>query len=432
MLKKNIISEFFKNYFDIKIDTENIGNIKTNTKDIENRDIFVAIRGGNDYIEEALERGASLVVYDRKNIEKKDERYILVEDSIKFLQEAAKFYRKKLSLKVIGITGSNGKTTTKDVLYMMLKNKYKVKKTEGNLNNHIGVPITLLNLEETDEIIVLEMGMSGFGEIDLLSAISKPDYGIITNIGDSHLEYLKTKENIFKAKTEMLPYIKEKLIINGDDFYLKNLNGIKIGYTNINDIYAEKLEINENGTNFDLYIKGKKYNAFTNLIGVHNISDIMLAFATALELGIKEEEILEIIKNLELSKMRFQKIEKGEDIYINDAYNASPVSMRYSIESFDKIYNDRYKIAILGDMLELGEDSKKMHEDLYENIKKSKLNEVYLYGKEMKFLYEKFNNEVNIFYFNEKKDIKSKLEKITEKKAILLKGSRGMKLEEII
>lgn len=432
MLKKNIISEFFKNYFDIKIDTENIGNIKTNTKDIENRDIFVAIRGGNDYIEEALERGASLVVYDRKNIEKKDERYILVEDSIKFLQEAAKFYRKKLSLKVIGITGSNGKTTTKDVLYMMLKNKYKVKKTEGNLNNHIGVPITLLNLEETDEIIVLEMGMSGFGEIDLLSAISKPDYGIITNIGDSHLEYLKTKENIFKAKTEMLPYIKEKLIINGDDFYLKNLNGIKIGYTNINDIYAEKLEINENGTNFDLYIKGKKYNASTNLIGVHNISDIMLAFATALELGIKEEEILEIIKNLELSKMRFQKIEKGEDIYINDAYNASPVSMRYSIESFDKIYNDRYKIAILGDMLELGEDSKKMHEDLYENIKKSKLNEVYLYGKEMKFLYEKFNNEVNIFYFNEKKDIKSKLEKITEKKAILLKGSRGMKLEEII
>jgi len=431
MSEKKIILDFLKKY-NIKFDIKNINKVKTNTKELNENDIFIAIRGGNDYIKEALERGASLVVYDRKNIKEKDERLLYVEDSIHFLQEISKYYREKLDVKVIAITGSNGKTTTKDIVYDILKNKYKVKKTRGNLNNHIGVPITLLDLTAEDEIIVLEMGMSALGEIELLSDIAKPDYGIITNIGDSHLEYLKTRENIFKAKTEMIPYIKNKLIVNGEDEYLKDLNGIKIGNLKENNIYYENIKINEEGTTFDLFIKGKKYEAKTNLIGVHNIFNILLAIATALEFNIKEEEILNFIKNIELSKMRFQKIEIENNIYINDAYNASPLSMKYAIESFDKLYNDKYKILVLADMLELGENSKIMHEKLEDEIKKCKVNSIYLYGKEMKNLYEKIKKMENVFYFNKKEEIIEKIKSIKENKAILLKGSRGMKLEEII
>ena len=210
----------------------NINKVSMNSKEIQENDLFVAIRGGNNYINEALEKGA-YAVYDDINA-KIDERYtdraFYVNDSVLFLQEFAKKWREVLDIKVIGITGSNGKTTVKDITYQLLSAKYKGKKTEGNYNNHIGLPFTLLRLEKDDEFIILEMGMSGFGEIDLLGKISNPDISIITNIGESHLEFLHTKKNVFKAKTEIVPYTKEVLIINGDDEYLKNIenNRLKI------------------------------------------------------------------------------------------------------------------------------------------------------------------------------------------------------------
>ena len=207
----------------------NIKKVLMNSKEVEKDDLFVAIRGGNKFAGEALEKGA-YVIYDDENLqieEKFNKKAFHVKDSIEFLQEFAEKWRKNLNLKVIGITGSNGKTTVKDMIYHLLSVKYKGKKTEGNYNNHIGLPFTLLRAEKDDDFIILEMGMSDFGEIDLLGKISSPDISVITNIGESHLEFLKTKKNVFKAKTEIVPHTRETLVINGDDEYLKDIDDRK-------------------------------------------------------------------------------------------------------------------------------------------------------------------------------------------------------------
>ena len=236
-------SEVFQSFFDEgKISDFEIKDILINSKELKKNDVFVAIRGGNSFVNEALEKGA-FAVYDSEAV-KIDEKYakhaFFVKDSIEFLQKFAGEWRKNLDIKVIGITGSNGKTTVKDMIYHLLSQKYKGKKTEGNYNNHIGLPFTLLRTEKDDEFIILEMGMSGFGEIDLLGKITSPDINVITNIGESHLEFLKTKENVFLAKTEIIPYIKDMLVINGDDEYLKNVKA-----ENIEVVRALSLENNK-------------------------------------------------------------------------------------------------------------------------------------------------------------------------------------------
>ncbi|MDO5088724.1 MAG: UDP-N-acetylmuramoyl-tripeptide--D-alanyl-D-alanine ligase [Leptotrichiaceae bacterium] len=435
-----------------------INKISMNSKEIEDGDLFIAIRGGNKFVNEALEKGA-YVVYDDKGSEIEENyknKSFFVNDTILFLQEFAKKWRKALNVKVIGITGSNGKTTVKDMTYQFLSSKYKGKKTEGNYNNHIGLPFTLLRLEKDDEFIILEMGMSGFGEIAILGEIARPDISIITNIGDSHLEFLHSRENVFKAKTEILPYTKETLIINGDDEYLKKLekNTLKIikvlntgnEEKKINkenpDFYYSNVNFNENGTDFYLkYFEEKKEiiheKSFkTNVLGQHNILNITMAIAAAKECGVENKYIEETVNNIKLTDMRFQIMERGDTVYINDAYNASPSSMEKSLETFSEIYNDRVKIAVLGDMLELGERELELHSSLSEVIKRIKVDKIYLYGMRMKSLYNKlqenYGNEREVRYFSYKNEIKEKLKEITGRRAILIKGSRGMKLEEII
>ena len=503
----------------------NINKVSMNSKEIQENDLFVAIRGGNDYINEALEKRA-YAVYDDINA-KIDERYtdraFYVNDSVLFLQEFAKKWREVLDIKVIGITGSNGKTTVKDITYQLLSAKYKGKKTEGNYNNHIGLPFTLLRLEKDDEFIILEMGMSGFGEIDLLGKISNPDISIITNIGESHLEFLHTKKNVFKAKTEIVPYTKEVLIINGDDDYLKDVESNRLKIVKAlkeserkfggNDDKTEKdsedkqyqqenmskgqeskselgrgqgeqfqkenknfyfyygdVRFDEKGTHFSLKYNGNdknntdinidnmnknrnengeiERNFNTNLLGEHNILNLTMGIAVAKQFDIDDKTIEETVKNINLTNMRFQIIEKENTVYINDAYNASPASMRKSLETFSKIYNDRIKIVVLGDMLELGEKELELHSELSETIEQCKLDKIYLFGERMKSLYsklkgnfekenEKGNKKENfekkeVFHFSDKNLIKEELKKVTDKKAVLIKGSRGMKLEEII
>ncbi len=520
----------------------NINKVSMNSKEIQENDLFVAIRGGNNYINEALEKGA-YAVYDDINA-KIDERYtdraFYVNDSVLFLQEFAKKWREALDIKVIGITGSNGKTTVKDITYQLLSAKYKGKKTEGNYNNHIGLPFTLLRLEKDDEFIILEMGMSGFGEIDLLGKISNPDISIITNIGESHLEFLHTKKNVFKAKTEIVPYTKEVLIINGDDDYLKDIENNRLKIVKVlkeserkfggnNDkteknsedkqyqqenknsyFYYGDVRFDEKGTHFSLKYNEKENsenmfknmnninsmdknnididntdmesinninsingndknntninidninkninengeierNFNTNLLGEHNILNLTMGIAVAKQFDIDDKTIEETVKNINLTNMRFQIIEKENTVYINDAYNASPASMRKSLETFSKIYNDRIKIVVLGDMLELGEKELELHSELSETIEQCKLDKIYLFGERMKSLYsklkgnfekenEKGNKKENfekkeVFHFSDKNLIKEELKKVTDKKAVLIKGSRGMKLEEII
>ena len=443
-----------------------INRIVMNSKEIRNKDLFVAIRGGNNFINEALEKGA-YVVYDNKNViidEKFKDNVFLVNDSVLFLQQFAKKWREALDIKVIGITGSNGKTTVKDIIYHLLSKKYKVKKTEGNYNNHIGLPFTLLRAEKDDDFMILEMGMSDFGEIELLGDIAQPNISIITNIGESHLEFLKTKENVFKAKTEILPYTRDVLITNGDDKYLKEINKFKnrddkeiknVKILNMKrnefkektlDFYYDVFTFNEFESEFNLkYFEEKLYKKVdkkykTNLLGEHNILNAAIAIATVKQFDLDDMYIEKGLENIELTNMRFQKIEIKNKIYINDAYNASPLSMKKSLETFSKIFNNMEKIVVLGDMLELGEKEIEYHENLLNDIQKAQINKVYLFGNRMKALYKKLleQKEIDgikqkeIIYFENKQDIINKIDETNIEKAILVKASRGIKLEEVI
>ena len=410
-----------------QLNLDKIENIIMDSRKVQKGDLFFAINNGNKYINEVLEKGASIVVAD--NYLGDDKRVFKVLNTVEFMQKFAKEYREALGLKVIAITGSNGKTTTKDMIYSVLSRKYITKKTEGNYNNHIGLPFTILQLKEKDEIVVLEMGMSGFGEIDLLSSIAKPDIGVITNIGDSHLEFLKTRENVFKAKTELLNYVSsENTYIIGDDQYLKNVVGNKIGFSRENNFVIEDFIDSNDGMSFK--VENSEYTL--NLNGKHNALNAGIAIAIGKRFGLTSEEIKEGLKNLHLTPMRFQKIEKEDVIYINDAYNASPISMEYSLNTFDKLYNNMKKIVVLGDMLELGEKEIEFHREIIEKALSIKCDKIYLYGERMKKAYDLLEKNDKIRCFNNKENIVKLIANEIEKIAVLLKGSRGMKLEEII
>lgn len=417
-----------------KMDNERlVTSVVMDSRLIEKGALFFAINNGNSHIEEALKMGASLIIADR--YDGNDDRVIKVLDTVEELQKIAKNYREKLDIKIIAITGSNGKTTTKDIISAICSQKFKTKKTEGNYNNHIGLPYTLLQLREDDEVAVLELGMSSLGEIKKLCKISTPDIGVITNIGDSHMEHLKTRENVFKAKTELVPYIKqENLFLYGDDIFLRKLNGIKVGFGKEND-YLIKIA-NEDRGGIEFYLNREKYH--TNLNGVHNCINSSIAIAVAKLLGIEKTLIDSSLDKLVLTKMRFEKIQKESDLYINDAYNASPISMKYALETFDNLYSDRYNIAVLGDMLELGEKELEFHKEIIIEATKKQIKEIILYGKIMLEAFERLQDEgmedlEKVRYIKDKSEIKNYIISHQNlEKAILLKGSRGMKLEEII
>lgn len=422
----NILDEIFG----IKsvVGKNEIAHVVMDSRKVQKGDLFFAINNGNSYIDDVLDKGAALVIAD--NYKGNDKRVIKVDNTIKCMQELAKKYRKALNIKIIAITGSNGKTTTKDIIYSILSQEFVTAKTMGNLNNHIGVPFTILQLDNKYEVAVLELGMSGFGEIELLSDIAQPDIGIITNIGDSHLEFLKTRENVFKAKTELVKYItKENLIIFGDDPFLKTLDGIKVGYENNNNYQIKDFNDSDEGLSFKL--DKDKYDIALN--GKHNCINAAIAVVIGKKLKVPYEKIKDGLKNLELTPMRFQKIEKENILYINDAYNASPISVNFSLETFDKLYNDTLKIIVLGDMLELGEKEIEYHKNIIEKALNVHTDKVYLYGERMRKAWEIVHeNKERIFHFTEKEEIKKLILKEQKKTSVLLKGSRGMKLEEII
>ncbi|WP_319371461.1 UDP-N-acetylmuramoyl-tripeptide--D-alanyl-D-alanine ligase [uncultured Ilyobacter sp.] len=426
------IIDLLRDYFPGKkiLESMDITDICMDSREIKKGSLFFAIKGGNKHVEEAIKKGAALAVYDSKNLLISDERAIFTEDTVSFMQKLARDYRKSNGIKVVAITGSNGKTTTKDMVYSVLSQRFRTQKTQGNHNNHIGLPYTILKAQPEDEVMVLEMGMSGFGEIDLLCTIALPDYGIITNIGESHLEYLQNKENVFKAKGELLKYVdNQNTIIFGDDHYLKNVPGIKVGYGDENTFKISEFIESDKGAEFKL--GGKTYRIPVN--GEHNVINASFAVALGLKMGLAVSEIEKGLEELELTPMRFQKIEKGKNLYINDAYNANPTSMKLAIETFDKLYNDRScKIMVLGDMLELGEKSEEYHKGIKDYLDKSKAEYIFLYGNEMEKLWSLCQEDERVYYFKDKNLISEKIESMEEKSIILLKGSRGMKLEEII
>lgn len=427
ILKRKKLSELIKEEFNRDIFIENIA---MDSRKVSKNSLFFAINKGNKFIGEAMKKGASLIVADDTDI--CDDRIINVKNTIETMQNLAKKYREKLALKVIGITGSNGKTTTKDIVHSILLQQYSVLKTEGNYNNHIGLPFTILNLTVENEVAVLEMGMSDFGEIKKLCEIARPDYGIITNVGESHLEYLKTRENVFKAKTEMLDFVKkENLFVFGDDDFLEKIEAVKVGFKKNNDVQIDEFSFSENESRFT--INSQQY--LSNLLGKHNIINAAIAVSLCEKMGLENSKIKKGLERIKVSEMRFQEIKIDDDIYINDAYNASPTSMKAAIDTIASIYNDRYKIAVLGDILEIGVDEINYHIEILKYILDKNIKTIYLYGERMKKAYDKLFNlcrEERIKYFEEKEEIVKSLNRIKERKVILLKASRGMKLEEII
>ena len=422
----------------------NFNNVCIDTRKIQKDNIYVAIKGerfdGNKFVIDAFLKGASVAIVDEVLFDVKEYKenctVIKVDNSEKALLDLAKFYRKKLGLKVVGVTGSCGKTSTKDLIAAFLSKKYKVFKTKGNFNNQIGLPLMILELDSSYEVAVLEMGMSDLGEIDVLANCARPDIAVITNIGLSHIENLKTQENILKAKSEIFNYFGEEntLILNGEDINLLKIKNkcfeiLRIGYNHEYDVNAFNIILKEDNTTFSIKDKSHEYIFNIPMAGKHNILNSMLAIAVAKKLGVSFEEMQEGIKNLEATSMRLQVIKKDKITIINDCYNASPDSMKSSIDVLNA-YKNRRKVAILGTMNELGDEARNAHTEVgcYANEKVELLVAIGDYKdcfkKEFKGNLVAFSNKEE--FINDLKNI------VKENDVILVKASRGMKFEEIV
>lgn len=429
----------------IKSEDVSFNKLCIDTRKIEKNNVFLAIKGanfnGNDFALKALEAGASIVIIDEvkfnlNEIENKG-TIVKVKNTREALLNLAKFYRKKLGLKVVGVTGSTGKTSTKDLIAALLSHKYKVFKTKGNFNNDIGLPLMILELTSKDDVAVLEMGMSSLGEIELLADVARPDIAVITNIGLSHIENLKTQENILKAKMEISTFFNKEntLIINAEDKLLKNVYSNrfkvkKIGYNHEYDVYASNIILKEEETEFLAHAFGEEAVFNLPMAGKHNVLNTMLAIEVANCLNVSFEEMIKGLENLEATSMRLQVIKKEGLIIINDCYNASPDSMKSSLDVLSA-YKDHRKVAILGDMYELGEESEKAHFEVGEYAK-DKLDILIVIGRYIKNFKDGFNNDNIIMYKTKEECIKELKNIVKLNDVVLIKASRGVKLEDVV
>ena len=414
--------------------------ISTDTRNIIPNSIFFALKGGNfdgnTFAEEALKKGARLAIIDNKEYRKDNTNYILVDDALKALQNLANYHRQKLPATFIGITGSNGKTTTKELIYAVLSSKYKTSATKGNFNNHIGVPLTLLSITADTEFGIVEMGANHVGEIHELSKISNPDYGIITNIGKAHLEGFGGIEGVIIGKTELYTHISNKkasLFVNSDDDLLmdksKNITRITYGNNQTADTVVSILP-SENFLSVVWNIKNQSsLEINTQLVGEYNLANIAAAICVGNYFNVPKEKIKEAIETYQPTNNRSQLIKKEKNTIILDAYNANPKSMEFAIESFRK--NDyANKVVILGDMLEMGKYSQDEHFSILKLLEHCAFESVFLVGKE--FLNANHSSFSYTFFESTEKLTLHLKEKPLINKTILIKGSRGIKLESIL
>jgi UDP-N-acetylmuramoyl-tripeptide--D-alanyl-D-alanine ligase len=413
----------------------------TDTRKIENNNVFLALKGdnfnGNLYVKEAMEKGASIAIVDEINFNRDEIEgtVIKVKNTYKALLNLAKFYRKKLGIKVVGVTGSTGKTSTKDLVAAFLSYKYKVFKTKGNFNNHIGLPLMILSLDSSIEVAVLELGMSNSGEIHTLADCARPDIAIITNIGLSHIENLKTKENILKAKMEITDFFTKDniLIVNGEDDYLKNLKEesfkiIKTGYDKINSFNADNIVLGEETTSFELKDGNEKQQFILPMVGAHNVLNALLGIAVSKKLEVNYSEMKEGLNNIEATSMRLEVIKANGITIINDCYNASPDSMKAALDVL-KNYKGGRKVAILGTMRELGDEASKAHRATGEYAKE-KVDLLVTTG-EFKEDYKMGFDKEQVKIYKTKEELLGDLCNITKKDDVIL-VIRGIKFEEIV
>ena len=428
-----------------------VQGVSIDSRSVQAGDLFIPFRGeqvnGHKFVEGAIEKGAvaSLWMKDEPN-PPKNVPLIFVEDPETALQEMARIYRGTLNCTVIGITGSNGKTSTKDLVASVLSPYFNVRKTEGNFNNELGMPLTILSLDEDTEYAVLEMGMSGFGEISFLSQLAKPDYAIITNIGEAHMQDLGSREGIAKAKFEIIDGLASggKLFYDGDEPLLQSLaeersdiQKFSFGHGKENDLVLQKVESADTGSDFT--VMGLLNDQFTiPVYGAHQVKNTLAAILIAKEAVVSTDNIRAALKNAILTDMRMQPIVVHNGaLFINDAYNAAPTSTRAALSFMKETGLRKEKWVVLGDMLELGKEEKNYHESIAEQLLEMELEGILLYGPRMKWLYDelkKQQTESRLIWSGDDYDpIVNELRQSTDgNSVILLKGSRGMALERIL
>jgi UDP-N-acetylmuramoyl-tripeptide--D-alanyl-D-alanine ligase len=406
----------------------------TDSRKIEKGVIFFALKGanfnGNEFAKEAIEKGAEIAVIDDPKYQ--NEKTLLVKDALKTLQNLALYHRKKLHIPVIAITGSNGKTTTKELIAAVLALKFNVLYTEGNLNNHIGVPLTLLRLSDRHQVAVIEMGANHVGEIKQLCSIADPDYGIITNIGKAHIEGFGSFEGVIKAKTEMYDHLAKNggvIMYNEENELLeeqvksrKVLNALSYKEIIKENIYKDSTE------NGFILVKLGTLTIKSNLFGIYNYENIKTAISVALHFNIAFDQIKKGIEKYYPGNNRSQLVETRKNNLILDLYNANPTSMRAAINSFLNTFK-KNKLVILGDMLETGSEEFEVHSEIVSIIADNEVDSI-LVGQRFKSVSNSYKGIKN---FNDVNELAVFLkENEVSNKNILIKGSRGIHLEEVI
>lgn len=431
----------------VKNNNGKFNKISTDTRNIKSDNLFIALKGGNfngnNYAVSAVEKGASVIIVDEINFKTEELKgkgtVIKVKDSRIALADLARYYRKKLGIKVVGITGSTGKTSTKDLIAAFLSGKYNVFKTQGNFNNEIGLPLMIFELDNNYDVAVLEMGTSNFGEINTLAGIAIPDIAAITNVGVAHIEYLKTRENILKEKMCITDFFKDNscLVINCENDMLKtvkdeeykNIRIQRTGYDKSYNLYAENVELTSETTSFDAVYGHERHRFKLEMVGEHNVLNALLGIQISKDLGLTFEEMEKGLNNFKATSMRLEFIKHNKFTIINDSYNANPDSMKAAINVL-KSYNGDRKIAVLGTMGELGDYADLAHKEVGE-FAKGKADVLLTTGKYKNNYKEGFGSDTLVF---EAKDdlIEALNEMIKEGDTILFKASRSAKFEEII
>ena len=413
---------------------------------VEKDYLFIAVRGekvdGHSFIPSVFEKGA-LAVLSEKKLEHPAGAYILVESTLTAMKEIAADYRRQLAIKVVGITGSVGKTSTKEFIAATLATHYQVLKTEGNFNNEIGLPLTVLRIRDNIQVAVLEMGISDFGEMHRLSSIAQPDVCVITNIGQCHLENLGTRDGILKAKTEIFDFMQPdgKVCLNGDDDKLMTVTEVHgkrplfFGKDSKNEIYATDY-VNQGlaGSTANIHREGRTFGVKIPLPGEHMVYNALAATAVATVMGLSDEEIAGGISSVEPVGGRSHVIHEDKVTIIDDCYNANPVSMKAAIDLLS-MANTR-KVAILGDMFELGNNEKALHEEVGTYAAYHKIDCVICVGNLCRYMYDgvkAVESDSRAYYFEDRDIMLEHLGEILHTgDTVLVKASHGMHFEEVV
>ncbi|MCM4160494.1 UDP-N-acetylmuramoyl-tripeptide--D-alanyl-D-alanine ligase [Antarcticibacterium flavum] len=407
--------------------------IATDTRSIRTNQIFFALKGdnfnGNTFAWQALKKGASYAIIDQEEFAK-DDRYVIVKNVLQTLQDLATYHRTNLGLPLLAITGSNGKTTSKELIYAVLRKKFETIATPGNLNNHIGVPLTLLSLKPTTEFGIIEMGANHHGEIQRLCEIALPDYGYITNFGKAHLEGFGSLEGVVTAKSELYDHIKthgKHLFLNADDKVQKKHLNYSPNYS-FGENPAANVKVSYEMHRETAAVKSEGENYQSSLTGSYNAVNIAAAICIGKYFEIPEENIRKAILDYSPKNNRSQIIKAGDNTLLMDAYNANPTSMKAALESFSRSKAPN-KVVILGDMFELGKDAAMEHQEIVNYLEKSNFSTILLTGENFS---QTNTDEKKIRRFRNFEELKRALEEnIPEGAFILIKGSRGMALERV-